>query len=110
VNVQRAAAHGGEERFRDLVAIRRPDEELRAQGEDRADLLVIKARGLPDREAERASRDLYRGLAQDAARRGPIGLRYDPDDLNDPALAETIECLERADGELRRAQEESALC
>jgi len=37
-------------------------------------------------------------------------LGHDPGDLNDAALAKTIEGLERANGELRRAEEQSALC
>jgi hypothetical protein len=37
-------------------------------------------------------------------------LRHHPDDLNDAALAKPIERLERANRELGRAQEQSALC
>jgi len=37
-------------------------------------------------------------------------LRDHADDLNDAALAKAFECLERANRELRRAEEESALC
>jgi hypothetical protein len=37
-------------------------------------------------------------------------LGHDAGDLNDAALAKTVERLERADRELRRAEEKSALC
>jgi len=37
-------------------------------------------------------------------------LRDDTGDLNYPAVAKTVERLERADRELRRAEEKSALC
>jgi hypothetical protein len=37
-------------------------------------------------------------------------LRHHAHDLNDAAVAEAVERLERANSELRRAQEQSALC
>jgi len=63
-----------------------------------------------DRQTDRARRDLHRGLAQHTARCGTIGLRHHSHDLNDAALAKTVECLERANRELRGAEEQSALC
>jgi len=37
-------------------------------------------------------------------------LRHDADDLNDAALAKAVERLERANRELRRPEEQGALC
>jgi hypothetical protein len=51
-----------------------------------------------------------RRFSQNAARGWAIGLRCDADDLNDAALAKAVERLERADRELRRAEEQCALC
>jgi len=60
--------------------------------------------------AERARRHFDGGLAHNAARGRTIGLRDHPHDLDDAALAKTVERLERANRELGRAEEESALC
>ncbi len=110
MHVEGAAADGGEERLRDPVAVRGPDQELRPQREDRGDLLFIEARRLADGETHGACGHLHRGLAQHPARCGAIGLRHHARDLNDAALAKTIERLERADCERRGAEEQSALC
>jgi hypothetical protein len=66
-------------------------------------------RRLHDGESERASRDLHGGLAYHAARRRAIRLRHDPDDLNYAVLAKAVERLERANRELRRAEEQRPL-
>ena len=110
VHVERTAADRGEERLRDLVPVRRPDEKLGPKREDRGGLSLIQPGGLPDREAHRSRSHLHRGLAHHTTRCGAIGLRNDPDDLNDPALAQAVECLERANRELRSPEEKSALC
>ena len=110
MDVERAAAHRGEERLGDLVAVRGPHEELGTKGEDRGHLLLIEARGLADRQTHGHRRDLHRGLAENSAGCGTIGLCHDPDDLNDAALAKPFECLERANRELRGSQKQSALC
>jgi hypothetical protein len=57
-----------------------------------------------------ACRDLHGGLAHDSTRCWAVRLRDHSHDLNDAALAKTVECLERANRELRGAEEESALC
>src|SRR5437764_199770 len=110
MNVEGPTAHCGEKRLRDLVAVRGPDQELRTERQYRGDLTVVEARRLPYRQAHGACRHLHRGLAQLAARRWTVGLCHHGHDLNGAALAETVECLERADRELRRSQKQSALC
>jgi hypothetical protein len=110
VHVERAAAHRREKRFRNLVPVRGPHQDLGAQGEYGRDLFVVEARRLTDRKAHRASRHLDRRLPHDAARRRTVGLRDDSGDLNDAALAKTIKGLERAGSERRCAEEQRALC
>jgi hypothetical protein len=110
VDVERAAAHGIEERLRDLVAVRGPDQKLGPQREDPGHLLLVQSTRLPDRQTQGARGDLHRRLAQDATRGRAVGLRHNAHDLDDAALAKTIECLERANGELRSAKKERPLC
>ena len=110
MHIQCAAAHGGEERLGDAVAVCGPDQDLRPKCQDRGQLLLVETRRLPYGKAHRARRDLHRGLAQYAARRGTIRLRHDSRDLNDPALAKTIKRLERAHREIWGAEEERPLC
>src|SRR5207249_3546977 len=66
----------------------------------------------PRVELRRALHQRYsgRGLAQNTARRGAIGLRHHARDLDNAALAKPVERLERAHRELRGPQEERPLC
>ena len=108
MDVHRSTAHRVEQPFRDLVSIGGPHERLRPQGEDGRILGWAEARGLNDRDAERARRRLDRGLAHDTAGAGAIGLGHHARQRNHTVEREPMQRFERGDRERRRPQEDDA--
>ena len=110
MNVHGAPGHRIEQRLWDPVAVRRPDEQLRTEREQRRDRFRIEPLGLEHREPHLPGAPFDDGFADDPTRRRAVGLRDDTHDLDRPLLTQALERLERGHGELGSAEEQRALC